>query len=457
MSIDTKSKREVMPTTLVIIGVTGDLSRRKLLPAIAEIAAAKALPADFTIIGITRQNTSIGTLLSRVHLTKTQRSFLAHHLVMHKMRLEEADDYTTLKDRLDAIAPTDTHQRLFYLSVPPQVSQPIVRLLGSSGLAAQNNTKLLLEKPFGTDLTSAQELIEETQHSFHEEAIYRIDHYLAKEMAQDLVVFRSHNALFKRTWNNTFIEKIQIIASEQIDIEGRAQFYEQTGALRDVVQGHLMQLAALVLMELPATDNWHAIPKQRHIALQYLQVPQDLELSQRIIRGQYQGYRDEVQVPQSHTETFVAATFFSNDPKWQGVPIQLISGKALAKKSTEIRIHYKKDTDTEANILTLRIQPQEGIEIIMWAKKPGYSNEVEELPLHFMYKDHYQSLPEAYERVLVDAIRSDRNLFTSSAEVLAAWKLLEPIQHAWSMHNDDLRFYKKGADITDILEDFRYN
>lgn len=426
---------QLQPTVLVIVGITGDLSTRKLLPAIEKIVAANAVPEQFSIVGITRRDVATSELLSKV---PGQTGFLTQNLNMYQMDLTNPEAYAKLREHLAHSVPTS--QILFYLSVPPQISQPIIELLGSSGIAKLPRVKLLLEKPFGTDLVSAQELIAQVKQHFTEEQIYRIDHYLAKEMVQNLVVFRQSNALFKQTWNKDFIERIEIIASERIDIEGRAEFYEQTGALRDIVQSHLLQLAALVLADLPDQDQ--SIPIQRLRALKQLLTPQDINAT--AIRAQYKGYRQEVGNPGSMIETYVSLKLFSMDPRWTDVPIHLTTGKALPEKTTEIRIHYKQEHAEEANTLILHIQPNEGAELDLWAKEPGYDSKLQKLPLSFSYSNHYEDLPEAYERVLLDAMKSNHSLFTTSDEVLETWRILDPIQKHWGMSTDLLQ-YEKGT------------
>lgn len=432
------------PTLLVIFGITGDLAKRYIMPAIPEIAAAGKLPKQFKIIGVSRRDvTTVDVLKPLIKLDTEAHNFLQEHLEMFTMRLDEASEYKRLQQHLSQVGSSlgsDT-QYLFYLSVPPQHSQPIVKLLGETGLA-QGNAKLLLEKPFGTDLESAKDFIGYVQQYFKEEQVYRIDHYLAKEMAQNLIVFRNSNALFKRTWNNQFIEQIDIIASESIGIEGRAAFYEQTGALRDIVQSHLLQLAALTLMVLP-TNSTDSLQKQRLAALKSLH-------ASAAIRGQYQGYAEEVNNPGSTTETFTSITLHSDDKQWEGVPITLTTGKVLNEKVTEIRIHYRREHESEANELVLRIQPEAGIEICLWSKKPGYDKELQRAPLSFIYGDYFDSLPDAYEQVLVDAIRSDHSLFASSDEVLESWRILAPIQHAWSMNNEMI-MYKPGSSLEEVI------
>lgn len=424
------------PTILVIIGVTGDLSRRKLLPAIEQIVKAGASPKDLRVVGITRQDSSAAMVLS-----DTSHNYLRNNLQMFQMDLAKASHYTALNNYLNSIEKElgKPVQRLFYLSIPPQFSRPVVELLGKAGFGKNSDTKLLLEKPFGVDLISAQELIAETKAYFTEDQIYRIDHYLAKEMAQNMIVFRQSNALFKRTWNNNFIERIEIIASERIDIQGRAAFYEQTGALRDLVQSHLLQLAALTLMKL--SDNIQQdIPSLRRDALRQLHVARGTTPK----RGQYEGYRDQVNNQRSMTETYVDITFTSHDPLWKDVPIRIVTGKALASKYTQIKVVYKKEAAHEANELVISLQPNEGVSLQLWTKVPGYDRALEKHSLAIAFKDHFPALPEAYEQVLVDAIQANHTLFASSDEVLETWRIVDPIMKAWEMSADDLSFYAPG-------------
>jgi glucose-6-phosphate 1-dehydrogenase len=435
----------MQPTILIIIGITGDLSRRKLLPAIEAIVAAHAAPEQLRIVGITRQAVTATDVLAGA---AGEYPYLTDNLAMYQMDVTKPDDYDSLKAYLTDVEAQfgGPAQRLFYLSVPPQVSQPIVGLLGSSGLAAVPDTKLLLEKPFGTDLQSATELVARTKAYFSETQIYRIDHYLAKEMAQNLIVFRGGNPLFRRTWNSDFIDSIEILATEQISIEGRAAFYEQTGALRDLVQSHLLQLAALTLMDTPQVGDLETVPAARLAALRQLRLPQNTPLRQAVRRGQYTSYRDEVSNPHSVIETYVDVTLESTDPQWAGVPIRLITGKALAHKTTQICITYKKDHGLESNMLVITLQPNEGVELCLWTKVPGYEWRVEQHAMHMAFKDYFTDMPEAYEQVLVDAMKSNRTLFTSSDEVLETWRILQPVQQAWAMSDAaDLVSYEPGS------------
>jgi len=373
--------------------------------------------------------------------------FWQNHLELHQMDLEDKQAYHDFADQLEGLEQSlgSSVQKLFYLSVPPDATRTVIEHLGEAGLSKAPNTKLLLEKPFGTDIASAEDLIKHISQHFKEDQVYRIDHYLAKEMAQNLVVFRSANPFFSKTWNKDFIASIEVISSESIDIEGRKVFYEQTGALRDVVQSHLLQLLALTLMELPKLDDWSSIPSLRRQALEAIKP------IEQATRGQYDGYREEVGNAASMVETFVGLELESSDPRWQAVPIRIITGKALGTQYTEIRISFKGDGNTEANLLSLRIQPNEGVEIRLWVKKPGYERELQQIPLSYEYKSHFgDNVPNAYEQVFVDAMRSEHSLFTTSDEVLASWRILAAVQARWEQSSDDLKFYKKGSSLTDI-------
>ena len=443
-------KKNNQPTIIIIVGISGDLSRRKLLPALSQIVSAGAMPDKYKIIGITRQNNLV---VADLFLKTKNPDVISSNLELWEMDLTEVNDYKKLVKHLEQIEKEfgSPAQRLFYLSVPPQISQPIIEALGLSGLSKIKDTKLLLEKPFGVDLASAQELTVDINKYFLSSQVYRIDHYLAKEMAQNIIVFRQDNSLFKRTWNKDFIERIEIIASEEIGIEGRSIFYEQTGALRDLVQSHLLQLAALTLMDIPDDREFEDIPKRRLAALENLHLPQDEAVFDNVIRGQYKGYQQEVNNNGSTVETFVSLNLHSDDPKWQGVPIVLTTGKSLNEKFTGVRILYKKDKSHEANELVLKLQPDEGVQLCIWTKSPGYDHKVDQHPLKFNFKEYYPLLPEAYEQVLFDAIQSDHSLFASGEEILATWKIMDVIQKAWEMSADDLKTYQPGDSASQIL------
>lgn len=437
------NKEALPPTILVIFGISGDLAKRYLLPALATINKNDQLPRNFRLIGISRKNIGLEEVLGQ------QGQSLNKFSTIHQMDLSAQTDYQELKTKLSAQKEELGQETkvIFYFAVPPAAVLPIIRHLGNAGLN-HKNTKLLLEKPFGVDLESAKELIQETNKHFKEEQVYRIDHYLAKEMAQNIAVFLGGNVLFKDVWNNKFISKIEVIAAEKIDIEGRANFYEQSGALRDVVQSHLLQLAALVLMKpCPDVFDFSEVPCRRLEALNQLKVVAPP------LRAQYDSYSAEVDNPGTSTETFVSLQLESTDMRWQGVPIHLTTGKGLDQKFTEIRIYFKKNQSSQANLLTLRIQPHEGIELDLWVKKPGYDQDLAKLPLDFNYEQYFGSdLPEAYEQVIIDAMRGSQNLFASSKEVLASWMILEAVQRQWQMDTSDLKFYKKGSTLDVVLK-----
>lgn len=418
-----------MTTKLLIFGITGDLSRRKLLPALREIYATGDFD-DLKIIGVSRREVDITELLQG----SLDDASLADKVSIFSMDLAHKDDYLRLKEYIDL---QDDEQLVAYMSVPPSATTQIVDFMGEAGITTPN-VKLLFEKPFGMDYESAKDVLARTGRYYSEEQIFRIDHYLAKEMAQNVVAFRGRNALFAHLWDKQSIQSIEIIASENIGIEGRAQFYEQTGALRDVVQGHLMQLLALVLMDIPEDFDWNELPKLRLQALQQVTPANPAKA----LRAQYEGYPQEVENLGSRTETYVSLELESTDPKWHGVPIRLVTGKALKYKTTEIRIHLRKTHDSQSNQITFHIQPNEGIDMQLYIKKPGYAHEFETRTLGFSYPEN-TTLPDAYEQVLVDAMNGRKNLFTGSGEVLRSWEILQPLQTAWDMDDAAIATYPK--------------
>lgn len=427
-----------MKTKLLIFGITGDLSTRKLLPALNKIIGVSDID-PIEIIGVSRRDVDIHELFQQ----SIGDNMLARYATIFTMDLADVAEYYRLRE---TISLTSDEQLLVYLSVPPQSAAQIVDFLGEAKINS-GNVKILFEKPFGVDLASAEEVIARTSRYFKEEQIYRIDHYLAKEMAQNIVALRGGNALFSHIWNNTAIESIELLALESLTIEGRAQFYEQAGALRDVVQGHLMQLLALVLMEIPAEYDWGQLPAARLAALTQL-TPADPE---KVVRAQYDGYRDEANNARSMVETFVSMQLASQDPRWKNVPLTLTTGKAMNQKTTEIRVNFRKFHDTQRNRLILRIQPNEGVEIELFTKKPGYEREFETRKLTFNYAEDAQ-LPDAYEQVIVDAIKSRKSLFTSGDEVLASWRVLQPLQRAWEMDDTTLSTYTVHSSVEDVLK-----
>jgi glucose-6-phosphate 1-dehydrogenase len=287
---------------------------------------------------------------------------------------------------------------------------------------------------------------------YDESQIYRVDHYLAKGMAKNISVFISSNAIFRNIWNHKFIEKIEIVASEKIGIEGRASFYEETGALRDFIQSHLLQLTALLLME-PCPDplDFSDLPQRRLAALTAIGAMTQKECARSVRRAQYEGYRQEAGSPSSNTETFAAITLTSDAQRWQKVPITLVTGKKLDKRLSAIKVHFKRTSKSEANLLTLRIQPNGGIDLELWTRKPGFDYRLDKMNLSFVFQQFYRHLPEPYEQVLIDVFRDNRVQFPTSQEILAAWRILEPIQKYWRNQEKKIQTYKPGSSLEDVL------
>jgi glucose-6-phosphate 1-dehydrogenase len=457
-------KQELEPSIIVVFGITGDLAQRKLLPALYHLLKDNLLHPHTQIVGVSRRDISTEELLGKTELCVLEADNVcdpaalkkfAEHFSMFKMDLVNGDDYDRLLQHLNSIEADAglCMNRLYYLSVPPGASEPLVANLGNHGLNASCQhgtaaTRLLVEKPFGYDLASARELIAETAKHFKEEQIFRIDHYLAKETVQNILTFRFHNPIFEAIWDAEHIARIDVVANEKIGIEGRATFYEQTGALRDVVQSHLLQLLAAATMERPSAMASDAVHAARLNLLETIEPVPANKLDERATRGQYDGYRTEVKNPDSFVETFAALQLVVNNPRWQGVPMHLTTGKALDEKKTEVSVTFKQHgDDTHINVLTFSVQPNEGIGINLCVKRPGFDDQIQSAVMDFRYQrafdDHGH--PDAYERVLVDATKGDRTLFATSDEVLASWRILQPVLDAWTKNGGGLKSYKPGT------------
>jgi glucose-6-phosphate 1-dehydrogenase len=423
-----------MKTKLVVFGITGDLAQRKLLPALRKIMNSQSLE-NIELIGVSRHEIDIKKIVGEV---------LAPIAKSYTLDVTNPADYKQFKKDLGL---KGDDQLVVYLSVPPLAATQIADGLGMAKLNTPN-VKILFEKPFGVDYESAREMVKRTSRYFGEDQIYRIDHYLAKEMAQNIVAFRSGNAMLRHIWSRQSIERIEVLALEDIGVKGRAHFYEQVGALRDIVQGHLMQLLALILMDTPSKLDWDQLPSLRHQALARL-LPAD---PKRTVRAQYVSYRDEVDNPISNVETFVATELYSNSSTWEDVPLRLITGKALNRKITEINIYFRASNVEQSNCLRFKIQPDEGVEIDLYTKKPGYDREFEMQKLLFKYPEE-TTLPEAYEQVIVDAVRSRKSLFTGSDEILESWRVLQPLLDAWAEETSSIQTYELGVDYRGITGD----
>lgn len=451
------------PCIIVIFGITGDLAQRYLLPALYHLIKDGLLHDKTEIIGVSRRNISAQQLLDDVELCVIEENNvcdpealkkLNRHLRMFQMDLTDKTAYEKLHHTLNDIEEKEEvcMNRLYYLSIPPQVYSPIITMMGQAGLntSCQHGvaaTRLLIEKPFGYDTASAQALIADTEKVYSEDQIFRIDHYLAKETAQNILTFRFQNPIFEALWSREHIDSIEISASEQIGIEGRAQFYEPLGALRDFIQSHLLQLLAIVTMDRPEVmDSDHIHERKQQLLSQVRAVPAD-HVDIDTIRGQYDGYRDETGNARSNTETFAGIRVSIDSDRWQDVPITLWTGKKLAEKKTEITICFKSNADERANYLRMRIQPREGIELELLAKKPGFAAELQSAVMDFSYQQNFNNHehPNAYERVLVDAVRGDQTLFATGDEVMQAWRIVQPILERWAGNDSGLVRYEDGA------------
>ena len=469
------------PCTIVIFGATGDLTHRKLVPALYNLAADGDLPPAVTIVGFARREKSDDQF--RNELENASRKFsrqtvrddiwktFAESIVYHRSEFEDEGGYKTLAKRLDKIDKESGTRgnRLFYLAAAPDQFESILKHLKAAGL---NETckgswaRVIVEKPFGTDLPSARELNRIVRNSFTEEQTYRIDHFLGKETAQNILVLRFANAIFAPLWNTHYVDSVQITAAETLGVETRAGFYEHAGALRDMVQNHLLQLLCLVAMEPPTDLGADSIRDEKVKVIRSLRHLSRNEVAANVVRGQYTegaihgdpvvGYRQEQNVkPDSHTETFVALRLFIDNWRWADVPIYMRVGKRLPKSATEISVHFKKAPAVlfnkelcDQNVLVIRIQPDEGISLRIHAKVPGASFRIEPVKMDFHYGTSFgKASPEAYERLLLDAMSGDATLFARRDEVEEAWAFIDPIEEAWHAKKDapGLFFYAAGS------------
>jgi glucose-6-phosphate 1-dehydrogenase len=450
------------PAIIVIFGVTGDLAQRYLLPALYHLFKDNLLHEHTEIIGLTRQNLTAEDLFEKVELCVNEVDKVCDPVALKAMQEKThllqfdpnvPEDYAKLLEDLNGTE--EKHglclNRLYYLSIPPSVFTTVVHNLGEYGLNrscqhGKAETRLLVEKPFGYDLLSAKQLINKTAEVFNEDQVFRIDHYLAKETVQNILTFRSYNPIFASVWDRHHIRSIEITAAEKIGIEGRVNFYEGVGALRDLVQSHLLQLLALVTMELPSSmDSSEAVHAAKHELLKSVHRANPGQA----VRAQYATYRNEVENPDSTTETYARLQLSIDNHRWNNVPITITTGKALQDKRTEISVIFANPNDppTHDNILTFRIQPNEGIHLQLCVKKPSFAHELEKAVMDFSYKDTFtdHGHPDAYERVLVDAVRGDHTLFATSDEVLLSWKILEKVLESWQGNASNMLTYQSGT------------
>ncbi|MHB8651825.1 MAG: glucose-6-phosphate dehydrogenase [Minisyncoccota bacterium] len=455
------------PIILVIFGVTGDLSQRKLIPALFHLFCAGRLPQILKIVGMARRELTeegfhdfvVRALLEHSVGHEAELDAFLKHIAYHVGDFLEPESYRSLADVLISIEDMfgQCANKLFHLAVSPKSYDDILRELADSGLtvpcATESGwTRILVEKPFGNDNATAMKLDHTLGLLFDESQIFRIDHYLAKEALRDLLLFRFSNSIFEPLWNKDYIDRVEIKLFETLGVEGRGSFYDALGSLRDVGQNHLLQMLALVAMENPKTLVADTVRSKRASVLSHIEPI----FPAAVVRGQYEGYRDEQGVAShSTTETYFRLSAYINEDRWRGVPFVLESGKALAQTKTEITIYFKSpahclcggETHDHGNVLTFRIQPDEGIKILFWAKRIGFEEGLEARILSFSYRDTHDAttsrIPDAYERVLFDSFAGDQLLFASTNEVAAAWSIITPLIEAW--HDIPLHSYKKGS------------
>jgi glucose-6-phosphate 1-dehydrogenase len=454
------------PTALVIFGASGDLTRRKLLPALYHLARGQRLPAQFRVIGVARSAWDDAKF--REHFHESLREFaalaspdemstaLAADLYYVAGEMDDPALYQALAGKLQACGAPDGV--LFYLAIPPSVYGGVVTQLSAAGLVkprtAHGWRRVIVEKPFGTDLASARELNAVLHRHLDESQIFRIDHYLGKETVQNLLVFRFANGMFEPIWNRRYIDHVQITASETVGVERRASYYEGAGALRDMVQNHLMQVLALVAMEPPIRFSAENVRDRKLDALLSIQPFVDDERQQmEVVRAQYAsgwvngaevpGYREEEGVdPHSTTETYVALRLHLDSWRWAGVPFYIRTGKRLPKRTTEIAIQFRRPplhlfkrvspTPIASNLLVVNIQPDEGTSVRFEAKLPGSRMQLAPVMMNFRYGSAFgMAVPEAYETLLLDAMLGDPTLFARHDFVEASWALITPVHEAW--------------------------
>jgi glucose-6-phosphate 1-dehydrogenase len=465
------SERLPDPCIVVIFGASGDLTKRKLLPALYHLEQAGNLPEKFAVVGVARrplEETFAADMKEGIEsgggvdATEDKLHPFVGRIRYHAMNFDDCAGYETLKQlltRMDAEFGTQGN-RLFYLATAPEYFSDIIQCLGDHGMSQPEDSsdgkqswiRVIIEKPFGHDLESAKALNDEVNKVFHEDQIFRIDHYLGKETVQNILVFRFANGIFENVWNRNYIDHIEITAAEAIGIEGRGPFYEKAGALRDVMQNHVMELLSFVAMEPPVSFEASAVRAEK---IKVYRAIQPIHFAD-TVRGQYgpgivdgkqvPGYRQEDRVhPRSQTETYVALRVEIENWRWAGVPIYLRAGKRMAKRVTEITIQFKQPPlalfknegrcveEIKSNIISMRIQPDEGIALRFEAKVPGPTMNISPVNMNFSYSEAFGvSSANGYERLLLDAMLGDGTLFAHRDGVEATWALMTPILEYWA-------------------------
>ena len=459
-----------MAHTIVIFGASGDLTSRKLIPALYELYRKKRLPENTRVVGLSR--TKFGHDAWRDKLAVTTAEFVggkfdeslwrefAGSIFYHPGDIENGDDFPSLRDFLTNIEGEQPATRVYYLSTAPHLYAPVIAKLGAAGLAKEDRApcRIVVEKPFGTDLVTARELNDQLHAVFAESQIYRIDHYLGKETVQNILVLRFANAIFEPIWNRNYIDHVQITAAEELTVGHRAAYYDSVGILRDMFQNHLLQLMTFTAMEAPSRFEADAIRDEKVKVLRSVRIMKPEEVYTDTIRGQYRKYRDEPGVPaDSEAATFGAVKLHIENWRWQGVPFLLRSGKAMSCRTTQIVIQFRQAPHMmfeggpraafQSNRLVLQVQPAEGIQLHFETKVPDAGMKLRMTDLNFNFRDRFAGgMPEAYERLLLDIMHGDASLFSRADEVELAWSIIDPVQRGWEHPGwPPLALYESGG------------